>query len=130
MVLLKSTCDLMAEIAGLKSELYLQDVTIHCKDGDVKTSGVLLAAANDFWNEVLSSAASEEYHVFLKDEEMSGVQDYVSMLWNGKPLGDWNGRLLDESQAPRRRRRAFSPRNAVSEEEAKETTQSPRRRGI
>merc|ERR1719376_679608 len=98
--LLKTSCHLMTEISRLKkgeSSAFLEDVVIHCQGSStVRASGLLLAAANDFWSQVLlsSSAATsggepggafppEDFHVFLLDETLDDVTAFVDMLWTG-----------------------------------------------
>ena len=81
MVLLETTCSLRSMIADLTDRSFLEDVVIHCSDGQTRTSSVLLAAANEFWTDALGCCPSgenaEDFQVFLLEETVAEVSDYA-----------------------------------------------------
>ena len=80
--MLETTCSLRSMIAGLAERSFLEDVVIHCSDGQTRTSGVLLAAANEFWSEALSCCPSgenaEDFQVFLLEESVAEVSTFLT----------------------------------------------------
>ena len=78
----------------IKIRSYLDYILIYYlshPDGQTRTSGVLLAAANEFWSEALLGCCPsgetmvEDFQVYLLDESVEEVEAYTTMLWSGRP---------------------------------------------
>ena len=105
MVLIKSSINLLDEIAGLfVNEDYHKDVALHCRDGIVQTNRLLLAAASRFWREMLSGLPEDldDVHVQLENESAEDVKTFTILITKSDPEEikryEWSGRLITEQE--------------------------------